>query len=177
LTFGGGIVLASSGFGDPAVCYHHGSAMAVSPILRMIAQARYGRFLPSMLDWIQRTLDSYAAMARPVASFGFPRLPLYFSESLLNVAKVVLTDRLPVPPMSAMGLSEFASFEMQPMSGITYRDTYFLVPNASADESVHLHELVHVVQWQVLGAREFLLLYAAGMVEHGYVPWPASNLF
>ena len=32
----------------------------------------------------------------------------------------------------------------------------------------HLHELVHVIQWQVLGARDFLLLYAAGLIEHDY---------
>jgi hypothetical protein len=150
--------------------------MAVSPILRMIAQARYGRFLPAMLDWIVHTLDSYAEVARPVASFGFQRLPLYFSESLLNAAQVVVTDRLPVPPLSAMGLSEFVRFEVQAMTGVTYLDTYFLVPNASADEAVHLHELVHVIQWQVLGARDFLLFYAAGMVEHGYSSNPLEQM-
>ena len=76
-----------------------------------------------------------------MASFGFKRLPLYFSASLLNAAQVVITDQLPVPPLSAMGLSDFASFEAQPMSGVTYRGTYFLVPNASGDESVHLRVL------------------------------------
>jgi hypothetical protein len=29
-------------------------------------------------------------------------------------------------------------------------------------------ELVHVVQWQVLGPKDFLLLYAAGLAESGY---------
>ena len=150
--------------------------MPVPTIFLMMAQARYGPFLPRMLDWIQRTLDSHAATARPVASFGFERLPLYFSESLLNTAQVVVTDHLPVPPLSAMGLSDFANFEVQPMSGITYRETYFLVPNAAADESVHFHELVHVIQWQVLGARDFLLLYAAGLIEHDYESSPLEKM-
>ena len=150
--------------------------MPVPTIFFMMAQARYGRFLPTMLDWIQHTLDSHAAMALPVASFGFKRLPLHFSTSLLNAAQVVITDHLPVPPLSAMGLSDFASFEVQPMSGVTYRDTYFLVPNASANESVHLHELVHVIQWRVLGARDFLLLYAAGLIEHDYASSPLEKM-
>jgi hypothetical protein len=46
-----------------------------------------------------------------VSSFKFSRLPDYFSEELLNTASVVPTDRLPVPPLSALGLWEFADFE------------------------------------------------------------------
>src|ERR1017187_10830475 len=81
----------------------------------------------------------------------FPRLPHYFSEGLLNTASVVPSDRPPVPPLSALGLREFADFEGQPARGITYRDTSFLGRADAKDESLHFHELVHVVQWQVLG--------------------------
>src|ERR1019366_1377813 len=49
----------------------------------------------------------------------------------------VRTDRLPRPPLSALGLVEFASFETQPMGGITYQETYFLEPTAATDESLH----------------------------------------
>jgi hypothetical protein len=73
-----------------------------------------------------------------------------------------------VLPLSALGLREFADFEGQPARGITYRDTYFLWRAVATDESLHFHELVHVVQWQVLGPRDFLLLYAAGLAESGY---------
>jgi hypothetical protein len=86
----------------------------------------------------------------------------------LNTASVVATGRPPVPPLSALGLLEFADFESQPARGITYRDTYFLWRADATDESLHFHELVHVVQWQVLGPKDFLLLYAAGLAESGY---------
>ena len=129
---------------------------------------RYLPFLPIILNWIQQTLDAHAHERRAVSSFKFPRLPHYFSEGLLNTASVVLCDRLPVPPLSALGLREFADFEGQPARGITYRDTYFLWRADAKDESVHFHELVHVVQWQVLGPKDFLLLYAPGLVESGY---------
>jgi hypothetical protein len=129
---------------------------------------RYLSYLPIILNWIQKTLDAHAHERRAVSSFNFPRLPHYFSEGLLKTASVVPCDRLPVPPLSALGLREFADFEIQPARGITYLDTYFLWSAVATDESVHFHELVHVVQWQVLGPRDFLLLYAAGVAESGY---------
>lgn len=139
-------------------------------------QSRYEPFLPAMLDWIQRTLHTHAAQAQSVARFGFKRLPHYFSESVLNAARVVIIDKLPVPPLSAMGLQEFASFEAQPMGGITYQNTYFLERAAAIDESLHFHELVHVIQWQLLGPKDFLLRYAAGLAEHGYAASPLEAM-
>jgi hypothetical protein len=141
-----------------------------------MASDRYLPFLPVILNWIQQTLDAHAREKRPVASFKFPRLPQYFSEELLNSASVVITDRLPRPPLSALGLTEFADFEKQPISGITYLDTYFLEPSAAADESLHFHELVHVVQWQVLGPQDFLFLYAAGLAEFRYRERPLETM-
>ena len=88
-----------------------------------------------------------------MSSFNFPRLPRYFSEGLLNTASVVLCDRLPVPPLSALGLREFADFEGQPARGITYRDTYSLWRADATDESLHFHELVHVVRGRFLAPR------------------------
>src|ERR1035441_8169088 len=129
---------------------------------------RYLPFLPIILNCIQQTLDAHAHERRAVSSFNFPRLPRYFSERLLNTASVVPTDRLPVPPLTALGLREFADFENQPISGVTYMDTYFLQRAAATDESLHFHELVHVIQWQVLGPKDFLSMYAAGLAEHGY---------
>src|ERR1039458_7479076 len=73
-----------------------------------------------------------------------------------------------LPPLAALGLREFADFEGQPARGITYRDTYFLWRADATDESLPFHELVRVAQAQVLGPKDFLLLYAAGLVESRY---------
>jgi hypothetical protein len=141
-----------------------------------MASSRYAEFLPVIANWIQQTLDASAGMARTVASFQFPRLADYFSEQLLKATNAVITDRLPVPPLSALGLTEFAAFEAQPMGGITYLDTYFLLPVGAGDESLHFHELIHVIQWQVLGPRDFLLLYAAALAERGYLDNPVEAM-
>ncbi len=53
------------------------------------------------------------------------------------------------------------------MGGITFGDMYFVRADANS-ESLHVHELVHVVQWATLGVDQFLLTYAVGILEHGY---------
>jgi hypothetical protein len=113
-------------------------------------------------------LAAHAGTARPVASCGFPRLPLYFTAETLASAKVVITDRLPVPPLSSWGLTQFASFERRDPDGITYLDTCFLKPHQSKNEAIHFHELIHVIQWRVLGAERFLRSYADGLERFGY---------
>lgn len=47
-------------------------------------------------------------------------------------------------------------------------DTYFVLWQEAERESLHFHELVHVVQWQVLGPERFLARYADGLERHGY---------
>jgi hypothetical protein len=135
----------------------------------------YSGFLPPVLKWIRETLDAYDLQKRSVESFGFQRLPLYFRLSLLHATNIVVTDNPPVPPLSAWGLSEFAWIGTQPRA-VTYRDTYFLETSAASSESLHFHELIHAIQWRVLGPEEFLLMYAAGLAEHGYENSPLEAM-
>ncbi len=128
----------------------------------------FRRALPYVSDWIAKTLSDHARDVRSVATFGFARLPSYYSEHLLAGAKVAVVARCPVPPLSAMGLRQFAEFERMNPDGITYLDTYFVVSQHADLESLHFHELVHVVQWTILGAERFLTRYADGLEQYGY---------
>jgi hypothetical protein len=67
-----------------------------------------------------------------------------------------------------MGLEQFSAFERMETAGITYLNTYFLRAELSGDESLHFHELVHVIQWRILGPERFLALYADGLERFGY---------
>jgi hypothetical protein len=103
-----------------------------------------------------------------VASFGFSRLPDYYDAQLLASTKAVVVERVPMPPLSAMGFDRFSDFERTDAGGMTYLDTYFLRADQIHDESLHFHELVHVVQWRLLGPEGFLALYADGLERFGY---------
>ena len=115
-------------------------------------------------------------MALTVASCAFPRLPLYFAADTLASAKVVLVDQLPIPPLNAWGLTRFAEFEGRNFDGIAYLDTFFLKQFQSRNEAIHFHELIHVVQWRILGPENFLRSYADNLERFGYRQSPLEEM-
>ena len=118
-----------------------------------MTEKEFRTVFPLMVDWIQKTLAEHATSAQPVASLGFSRLPHYYDETTLVSAKVVSVSRVPVPPLSAMGLDRFKDFERIDVAGITYLDTYFVREEHAHDESLHFHELVHVFSGGCLARR------------------------
>lgn len=128
----------------------------------------FDKFYPVVASWIRSTLVVYSSATRTVASCGFLRLPFYFSAETLGSAKVMLVDRLPLPPLSSWGLTRFADFERSDPDGITYLDTFFVKRHQSKNEAIYFHELIHVIQWRVLGLEKFLRAYADGLESFGY---------
>ena len=110
----------------------------------------------------------YESQAKAVVTTGFPRLPLYFRKDFLASAKFVVVDRVPVPPLASMGLEQFSEFEKDDYGGITYLDTFFVKEGHVADEGLYFHELIHVIQWRILGPELFLATYADGLARFGY---------
>ena len=141
-----------------------------------MAPEEFAKFYPPLLGWIRATLSASTGAAETVASRGFSRLPLYFTEETLTSTKVVLVDPLPMPPLSSMGLAHFADFERGNFEGITYIDTFFLKPTQSKNENMHFHELVHVIQWRLLGPDRFLFSYANGLERFGYRQSPLEAM-
>ena len=45
---------------------------------------------------------------------------------------------------------------------------FFLKPTQSENENVYFHELIHIIQWRLLGPDRFLLAYANGLECFGY---------
>jgi hypothetical protein len=131
---------------------------------------------PKLRAWIQKTLEFYEENAKPVASMHFVRLPLYFGHSLLESTKFIAIDRLPMPPLSAMGLSRFTDFEQGDFNGVTYLDRYFTKQSVVTEEAIHFHELIHVIQWRLLGPEDFLAAYADGLDEFGYENSPLEKM-
>jgi hypothetical protein len=123
---------------------------------------------PLVHTWIRETLASHSNAAKPVSSQGFVRLPRYFSAKLLASTKFITIDKIPMPPLSKMGLTRFAQFESGDFDGVTYLDTFFLKRGRATDERLYFHELIHIVQWSLLGPERFLATYADGLEKYGY---------
>lgn len=118
--------------------------------------------LPVIRRWIDSTVEEHRSAARPLVSLGFSRLSHYFDPETLKRVSVVVVDVVPKPPLTALGLYHFSEFEEMNAAGITYGDVCFVEWARAMDESVHFHELVHAIQWHILGAQQFLLAYALG---------------
>jgi len=124
--------------------------------------------LPLIKQWILSTLEQHKTESRFVSEFKFQRLPSYYSATTLNSTKVVLIDKIPMPPLKQLGLAQLGDFESGNYAGITYMDTYFLLRNQIYNESIHFHELVHIIQWQHLGFDKFLTVYGTTLLQLGY---------
>ncbi len=133
--------------------------------------------LPMVRKWIDDLLEGHKDQATPIINLGFLRLQRVFPLELLQKAKVVVvTGRLPFPQLSRMGLPEFSQMENMPMDGITYKDTFFINQDYQSSESLHFHELIHVVQWGRLGVDNFLLAYGVGLIKFGYKKSPFEQM-
>lgn len=132
--------------------------------------------VPFVLQWIERTLDDHRGRAIFTRELPFIRLKNAFPPELLERTKVVtLNGKVPFPPLSRFGLNEFAQLEKMPVAGITYKDTFF-VNHLYRTESLCFHELVHVIQWEVLGPENFLMTYGVGIIKFGYRRSPLEQL-
>ncbi len=136
---------------------------------------RFHAALPSIRQWIDELLNGHAQRGRSVATLGFERLSNCFPTGLLERAKMVAVPRVPFPPVDRFGLPEIAPVQQVSFAGITFKDTYFL-QHGQTSESLHFHELVHVVQWATLGVDNFLLAYGIGLVQFGYEQSPLEQM-
>jgi hypothetical protein len=131
--------------------------------------------LPQMAAWIDELHHRHRLVSVSANELGLPRVSQCFPVSLLDHTRAAIVDTIPFPPVSQFGLPEFEPMAVTPKAGITFGSMYF-VHESHASESVHFHELVHVLQWQTLGVAKFLSTYAVGLALHGYEASPLEAM-
>ncbi len=133
--------------------------------------------LPAMRNWLDNLLETNRDGAVQVINLNFHKIQRVFPAELLTKTRVVtVTNKVPIPPFSNMGLHEFAEFEHMDMAGITYKDLLFIKQTCRTEESLYFHELVHVVQWDKLGIDNFLMAYGVGLLQFGYEDCPLEKM-
>jgi len=120
-------------------------------------------------SWIDDVNYSHLAVRRPCSTFQ-RQFRGFYSPELLDASYYAIVDALPLPDLPELreaGLGDFIANQNQ-FDGITYKDTYYLLPKAADDVSIHFHELVHVIQWRELGPRAFIQRYIEEIQTFGY---------
>jgi len=131
--------------------------------------------LPQARAWMAQFVAAHAERARPVSTYPWRRLRECYPAELLERVRVVPVDAVVFPPVEEFGLPELAGIHEQQLFGITFQDTFFVRKDRQF-EALFFHELVHVVQWERLGADHFLLAYAVGLATATYENSPLEQM-
>jgi hypothetical protein len=125
--------------------------------------------------WIKEQREAFRPKGRKLSENTIARFSPFFAASLLQAVRLVMVPALENPKFleayhstfdeKAIPLLDFTSF-----AGITYVDTILLVdefPGADPDATL-FHELVHAVQYNLLGPEKYVELYLLGWINQGF---------
>ena len=125
--------------------------------------------------WIKEQREDFRPLGRPLPDTAIAQFSSFFEERLLHEVRVVKVPALQNPPFLSAYESTFAEkaiplLDFSAMTGITFIDTILLVDQVFTESAVGLifHELVHVVQYDLLGPEKFVELYLTGWINQGF---------
>lgn len=136
---------------------------------------RRGAVVEQIENWIDATNLKYSSQKVSCDKFSNEFYGFYPAEFLKN-AYYVVVDQIPKPDFAGlreMGLGDFVDMDA---AGITYKNTYYLLPEVAKDLRVHFHELVHVAQWLKLGPDAFMMRYISEIQHVGYNDAPLEKM-
>jgi len=126
-------------------------------------------------SWIDEIIEGYLSSRVSCECFASEFNGFYPIEFLSNSYYVVV-EQIPKPDFPELRQAGLGDFIDMPLAGITYKNTYFIKNGCENDLELHFHELVHVVQWQVLGAKEFISRYIDEIRRYGYSNAPLEEM-
>ena len=139
-------------------------------------EKQFEKMICDVTSWIERTIADVASRRQPVAKAPFPRLRKYYPPDLLQRIQRVVVDRCPVPPLGSTGIPQLAEIELWDLKGAPWGDMIFIKRDFMDSESLHFHELLHVVQWELLGRDRYLTAWAIGTITKGYRANPLEEM-
>lgn len=125
--------------------------------------------------WIDSINVEYQSQRKSCSIFS-SEFSGFYSERFLEDSYFVVVDNIPkpnFPELREAGLGDFIDMEV---NGITYKNTYYIHPRCVGELRLHFHELVHVVQWGLLGAHSFINRYINEIQSHGYDDAPLEQM-
>ncbi|MCE7523039.1 hypothetical protein [Alloalcanivorax xenomutans] len=95
----------------------------------------------------------------------------FYDVGFLAASYYVVLDEIPTPEIVGANRNVQEMLAM-PMDGITYKDTYYVRKGHEGNMALHFHELVHVAQWECLGALRFITRYIEEIGVYKYEEAP-----
>ncbi len=126
-------------------------------------------------NWIDETLEFHFDQMIPCKQFS-SSFDGFFSEEFLAKCFYVVVDELPKPDFPELREAGFGDFIDNDHAGITYKNCYFVKSEQEDNLFLHFHEIVHVGQWEILGAEKFIKMYMDELIKYGYDDAPLEQI-
>jgi hypothetical protein len=124
--------------------------------------------------WVNAQRDGYRPQGRSLSVAESTVMAPFFAEEARAIARIVNVPLIANPDfyasLTSKGITTLLDFTQ--MSAITLNDTILIVQTYPLPTSELLpllfHELVHVVQYELLGVPDFIRRYVDGWARNGF---------
>jgi len=125
-------------------------------------------------EWLLEQRNLQLRNARPVSREERLLLHEYFEGRILDSARIATVEQIPNPTfyseLTKSGVS--IPLDLTQSAGITLINCILICQYYKSSPlawlSILFHELVHVVQYDILGSEKLVELYIAGWAQNGY---------
>jgi hypothetical protein len=126
-------------------------------------------FVALACAWIREQRALHHLLAQPLPDAGKVTLAPFFPQAALDRARWRAVPAIENPPFLAEAAPFGVTLDFSRMDGITFDDTFLVREAALAGnaDALVFHELVHIVQYGLLGIDEFISQYVAGYLSSG----------
>ncbi len=125
--------------------------------------------------WVKEQRQAYRIRGRVLSDAARAQYLPFFEESLLKEVRLVTVPALENPGFLQAYQQDFSEkgiplLDFSGMAAITFVDTILVVEDFLGESAAGLifHELVHAVQYSLLGSDKFVELYILGWVNQGF---------
>jgi len=123
--------------------------------------------------WLQEQRNLYIANARPLTDEEKNLLEGYYDNKILDKVWLAAVDRISNPTFyTEMVKSGNPILDISGSAGITFIDCILMRKEFRKDfpawNSILFHELVHVVQYEILGSKPLIEAYLTAWSQNGY---------
>lgn len=119
--------------------------------------------------WVSHRRDAYRRLAAALAPATSSSLAAFFPAGLLNRVGVARVARIANPLGGLLGRA--GALDLTTVRGMAFIDTIVVAEEngrrGDDETSLIFHELVHIVQYQVLGTLGFVHAYLGGWLSAG----------
>ena len=126
------------------------------------------------ISWVSSQRESHRPNARALTPEETASMKAFFSPEVLDEARLHFVPMIENPDFfeEFLKAGQEIPLDFREMSGITFGDTILISEMRDPAKGRWLpllfHELVHVVQYKILGIEEFMRHYVLGWAQNGF---------